>query len=156
VIREARAEDIPEIREIFREYAAWVGDAICLPSFEREVAGLPGAYALYVAVMDDRLAGCAALRKPEPGFCEMKRLYVRPEFQGAGLGRLLIERIIAEARAAGYRFLRLDTLPRMERAIALYRSFGFREIPSYGENPTGAICFELALFSRRVWFSLRE
>jgi putative acetyltransferase len=149
-IRLAHAEDLPKVREIFREYAAWVGDAICFLSFEQELAGLPGRYAdpegrLLLAFVDDHLAGCAALRKSEPNIGEMKRLYVRPAFQGAGLGRDLAERVIGEARTAGYVSLRLDTLPRMERAIRMYRDLGFRKIPAYGDNPPGAICFELAL-----------
>ena len=91
------------------------------------------------------LVGCVALRKLEDGVCEVKRLYLRPESRGAGLGKSLLDRIIEEARSAGYRLLRLDTLPRMARAIELYREFGFREIPPYGGNPAGAICFELSL-----------
>jgi ribosomal protein S18 acetylase RimI-like enzyme len=75
----------------------------------------------------------------------MKRLYIRPAFQGPGLGRMLVEQIIEEAKAADCQFLRLDTLPIMERAIALYRTFGFREIPPYGDHPPEAICFELTL-----------
>ena len=75
----------------------------------------------------------------------MKRLYLRPVFRGSGLGRCLVEQIVAEARETGYRFLRLDTLPRMERAIAMYRALGFYEIPRYADNPPSAICFELRL-----------
>ncbi len=149
-IRLAHAEDLPKVREIFREYATWVGDEICFLLFEQELAGLPGRYTapegrLLLVFVDDHLAGCAALRKSEPNIGEMKRLYVRPAFQGAGLGRDLAERVIGEARTAGYVSLRLDTLPRMERAIRMYRDLGFRKIPAYGDNPPGAICFELAL-----------
>jgi GNAT superfamily N-acetyltransferase len=127
-----------------------VGDHICFQTFAREVADLPGRYEppdgrLLIALVDDQLAGCAALRKLSPGIGEMKRLYVRPAFRGTGLGRLLVEQIIAEARSAGFQFLRLDSLPRMERAITLYRAFGFREISPYGDNPASAICFELTL-----------
>ena len=134
------------VRELFREYAEWVGSPICFQSFEREMAGLPGEYLpLLVVVEPDKLAGCAGLRDLGDGVCEMKRLYVRPEYQGTGLGWQLVERIVAEAGNAGYRLLRLDTLPVMERAIALYRTLGFREIPRYGDNPPKAICFELTL-----------
>jgi ribosomal protein S18 acetylase RimI-like enzyme len=130
------------IRELFREYADWVGDA--------SLAELRGRYAsLLIAFHAEQLAGCAALRDIGDGIGEMKRLYVRPDFQGAGLGRSLVERVIAEAKFAGYRALRLDTLPKMERAIALYRSLGFHEIPPYGDNPPEAICFELKLQSQR-------
>jgi putative acetyltransferase len=122
------------------------GSAICFESFTREVAELPGRYApILVAFESNQLAGCAALREIGDGVGEMKRLYVRPAFQGAGLGRSLVERVIAEAKSAGYRALRLDTLPMMERAIALYRSLAFHEIPRYGNNPPEAICFELEL-----------
>ena len=149
-IRLAHAEDLTEVSEIFREYAAWVGDAICFQSFEQELAGLPGRYAepegrLLLAIVGDQLAGCVALRKSEPNFGEMKRLYVRPAFRGTGLGRELVERVVEEARTAGYASLRLDTLPRMERAIRMYRELGFREIPPYGDNPPEAICFKLIL-----------
>ena len=134
------------VRELFREYANWVGSPICFAAFEREMAGLPGSYSsLLVVVESGQLAGCAALRSLGEGTGEMKRLYVRPAFQGKGLGRLLVERIIAEAKAAGHRRLVLDTLPVMEGAIGLYRSLGFREIPAYGDNPPEAICFELPL-----------
>ena len=149
-IRAARSEDIAPVQLLFREYAEWVGNDICFQTFERELADLPGRYdppdgRLLIALADDRLAGCAALRKLGPGLCEMKRLYVRPAFRGTGFGRSLVEQIMAEARSAGYRFLRLDTLPHMERAIGMYRALGFHEIPPYGNNPASAICFETAL-----------
>jgi N-acetylglutamate synthase-like GNAT family acetyltransferase len=134
------------VRELFREYAEWVGSAICFASFTREMQELPGRYSpLLIAFHDGQVAGCAALRQIDAGIGEMKRLYVRPAFQGRGLGKGLVERVIAEAGAAGYRELRLDTLPALERAIALYRTLGFREIPPYGDNPPEAICFELEL-----------
>jgi ribosomal protein S18 acetylase RimI-like enzyme len=150
LIRPAQAEDIEEVRRLFREYAEWVGSEICFESFARELAELPGRYAppggrLLLAFVDGRLAGCVALRWLEPGICEMKRLYIQPEFRGSGLGRSLVERVIGEAGESGYRFLRLDTLPRMERAVAMYRAFGFYEIPRYADNPASAICFELLL-----------
>lgn len=150
MIRLAHAQDLGEVRAIFREYAEWVGDEICFRSFETELAGLPGRYApaqgrIILAHSGADLAGCVALRPLNPTTGEMKRLYVRPEFRGSGIGRMLILRIVEEARAIGYSALRLDTLPRMERAIRTYRDLGFQEIPPYGENPSGALCFELKL-----------
>jgi ribosomal protein S18 acetylase RimI-like enzyme len=142
------------VRELFREYAEWVGSPICFDSFSRELADLPGQYALPQGALllafvgqaiSSHAAGCVALRRFSEGIGEMKRLYVRPAYQGSGIGRQLVERILAEARISNYHRLRLDTLPMMERAIALYRSLGFQEIPRYGDNPKGAICFELKL-----------
>lgn len=134
------------VRALFREYAASIGDAICFQAFERELAGLPGSYSPILLASDGGdLVGCVALRGLGDGCGEMKRLYIRPGARGAGLGRRLTERIIAEAKARGFGALRLDTLPSMERAIALYRAMGFREIPPYGGNPPEALCFELAL-----------
>jgi len=135
LIRAAEAADLDIARELLREYAAWVGDEICFSSFERELADLPGRYAppdgrLLLAVSDDRSpSGCVALRRFSEDAAEVKRLYVRPAFRGSGLGRALIERIIAEARCAGYARLLLDTLPRMGDATRLYRAYGFHEIP---------------------------
>jgi ribosomal protein S18 acetylase RimI-like enzyme len=135
------------VRLLFREYAAWVGSAICFTKFEHELAGLPGEYSplLVAEGPGGELAGCVGLRRLSVGVGEMKRLYVRPSFQGSGLGRLLIERVVGEARVAGYGVLRLDTLPVMARAIGLYRAMGFCEIPRYGDNPAEAVCFELGL-----------
>jgi len=150
MIRAAQMEDLPEVRQIFREYAAWVGNEICFQSFTKELEELPGRYGppsgtLLLAVEQDEIAGCVALRTLEPGIGEMKRLYVRPAFRKTGLGRELTLQIAAAARALGLRALRLDTLPRMEGAIRMYRALGFREIEPYGDNPPEAICFELAL-----------
>jgi ribosomal protein S18 acetylase RimI-like enzyme len=150
VIRQFEGEDLEPTRELFHEYAAWVGDEICFEKFQRELAELPGGYAppegrLLLAFVERQLAGCVALRRFAAEIGEMKRLYVRPEFRGTGLGRELARQLIAEAKDAGYKLLRLDSLPRMERAIAMYRGLGFYEIPRYSDNPDGAICFETQL-----------
>ena len=146
MIRPARPDEFDAVRELFREYGEFVGSPICFENFAREIASLPGEYiCLLVAEESGELAGCAALRTIGESVAEMKRLYVRPGFQGRGLGRLLAERIIHEARASGHRLIRLDTLPVMGSALALYRSLEFRQIPPYGGNPPEAICFELLL-----------
>jgi GNAT superfamily N-acetyltransferase len=136
----ARApEDVPVVRALFLEYAAGLGIDLCFQNFEAEVAGLPGRYAppsgrLLLAVGDSGPAGCVGLRALDSDTCEMKRLFVRPAFRGTGTGRLLVEAIIAEGRAAGYREMRLDTLPSMAAAIALYESLGFRPVEPYAVN----------------------
>jgi GNAT superfamily N-acetyltransferase len=146
------SDDIARARTLFREYETWIETDLCFQNFEQELAALPGKYAapdgrLLLAFQDELLAGCVALRKIDDGVCEMKRLFVRPAFHGKGLGRQLIERILREAREIGYRRMRLDTLPpRMNRAIGLYRAFGFREIEPYYDNPVaGALFMELEL-----------
>ena len=144
-------EEIAHAKALFREYEQGVGYSLCFQGFDREVAELPGAYApprgrLLLAREGPELAGCIALRPLEGGACEMKRLYVRDTFRGRGLGRLLAERVLAEARAIGYARMRLDTLPTMTAAIPLYRSLGFREIEPYNANPIeGALFMEKEL-----------
>ena len=145
-------EGVKQARGLFREYEAWLGLDLCFQNFEKELAELPGAYApptgrLLLAFEDDQLVGCVALRKLSDGVCEMKRLFVRPQFHGRGLGRRLAERIIDEARRASYERMRLDTLPeQMGNAITLYRSLDFKEIEPYYKNPvTGALFMELVL-----------
>jgi putative acetyltransferase len=143
---------IEQARELFLEYAQSLGFSLCFQSFDEELAGLPGDYAppggrLLLAKYRDQLAGCVALHGLEPGICEMKRLYLRPQFRGRGLGRVLAERIIAEGRLIGCRKMRLDTVePVMPNAVAMYRRLGFKEIEPYRPNPiAGALYMELGL-----------
>lgn len=143
---------IKAVRELFLEYAQALGFSLCFQGFDKELAELPGMYAppagrLLLATVNGAAAGCAGLHALEGDICEMKRLYVRPSWRGAGLGRKLAETMIAEARAIGYRRMRLDTLAgKMDRAISLYRQLGFAEIPPYRSNPIdGALYMELKL-----------
>ena len=143
---------IAQARELFLEYAQSLGFSLCFQNFDKELAGLPGDYAppegrLLLAHYEDQLAGCVALHSLEPGICEMKRLYLRPQFRGKGLGRTLAQRIISEARKIGYRRMRLDTVePVMKDAVAMYRKLGFKEVAPYRANPiAGAMYMELEL-----------
>jgi putative acetyltransferase len=152
LIQAQSAAEITGARELFEEYAAGLGINLCFQNFEKELADLPGAYVppsgrLLLAIENGEVAGCVALRKIGDSVCEMKRLYVRPAFRGTGLGRTLAETIIRAAREIGYQRMRLDTLPdRMDRAIAMYRSLGFKEIKPYYDNPVaGAAFMELEL-----------
>jgi ribosomal protein S18 acetylase RimI-like enzyme len=147
-------DDIQHARTLFNEYEAWLQVDLCFQSFEKELAELPGKYAppegrLLLAVVNGKVAGCVALRKIGEGTCEIKRLYLRPEFRGLGLGRQLAETIIREAKEIGYERMRLDTLPpKMDDAIKLYRSLRFKEIEPYYNNPVpGAKFMELDLVS---------
>ena len=144
-------DELPAVRRLFEEYAASLEVDLGFQDFERELLELPGEYSppagrLLLALDDGEPAGCVALRPYEPDVCEMKRLYVRPDFQGSGLGRRLAERIVEAGRDAGYRLMRLDTLPTMAAARSLYRSLGFEEIDAYRHNPVhGTTFFQLRL-----------
>jgi putative acetyltransferase len=149
-------------RELFLEYAQSLGFSLCFQNFDQELAGLPGDYAppegrLLLAYHEGQLAGCVALhplvaetrgtKLDGKKTCEMKRLYLRPNFRGKGVGLGLVAAVIAEARQIGYTRMRLDTVePIMKDAVAMYRRFGFREIAPYRPNPiAGALYMELEL-----------
>ncbi len=145
-ISDAGASDISLVRDLFTEYAAGLGVDLSFQAFDEELAGLPGRYAppagrILLARDGDAAAGCIALRSLGYGRCEMKRLYVRPAHRGRGVGRLLIGRLLDEARRIGYECMYLDTLPSMVGAIKLYRSLGFTPSEPYCHNPVPGALF---------------
>ncbi len=147
------AGEIAKVRELFEEYERSLGFDLQFQNFRHELDQLPGAYAppdgrLLLVTSGARPAGCAGIRKIGEGICELKRMYIRPEFRGQKLGRRLALLLIDEAKRIGYRTMRLDTIGTMVEAIGLYRSLGFREIPPYYNNPVpGAVYMELDLLN---------
>ncbi len=147
-IRQATTtDDIERARALFVEYAQWLKVDLCFQGFAEELAALPGAYAaprgrlLLAGTAHDAFA-CIALRPLEgAGMAEVKRLYVRPAHRGERWGYRLAEGLIAEARAIGYRELKLDTLEWMTPARALYASLGFRECGAYYDNPLAGVVY---------------
>ncbi len=140
-------DDLEEVRVLLLEYAASLAIPLDFQNFDRELAELPGAYAPpRGVVLLARGLGCVALRPFDDTTCELKRLYVRPQARGSGLGRALVEEVVAEARRLQYARMRLDTLPTMVAAQALYEQLGFHEIAAYTSNPVaGARFLELEL-----------
>ena len=148
IVQAQSENEIEQVRELFGEYVAWLGINLCFQNYDKEVADLPGEYALprgrlLLALADDgAAAGCAALRNLGNGVAEMKRLFVRPAFRGQRLGWQLAEMILDEARTLGYERIRLDTLPgKMDQAIAMYRVLGFKDIAPYYNNPVAEAAF---------------
>jgi GNAT superfamily N-acetyltransferase len=148
--------DLDQARVLFNEYEASLGISLCFQNFGEELANLPGDYApprgrLLVAREFDQLAGCVAMRPVDQTTCEMKRLFLRPAYRSRGLGRVLVEAIIEEARKIGYTHMRLDTITdRMGRAVELYKSMGFVEIEPYYHSSVDTTKFmELDLVSTK-------
>jgi ribosomal protein S18 acetylase RimI-like enzyme len=145
-------DDLAAAIALFREYAASLDIDLAYQDFQGEMAAMPGQYApprgelLLARLRDGAAVGCVGLRPIEPeGCCEMKRLYVAPQGRGERLGDSLVEYILMTAERIGYREMRLDTLPSMRAAIALYRKFGFEPMAPYYDTPVAG-----TLFMRRV------
>jgi putative acetyltransferase len=152
LIQAISPEQLEQARRLFLEYADSLGFSLSFQHFDEELESLPGAYAppsgrLLLAQRASEADGCVAMHPLDHQICEMKRLYVRPTHRGEGVGRMLVDRVIAEARIIGYERMRLDTIESsMQDAIALYRRRGFREIAAYRPNPiAGALYLELLL-----------
>ena len=149
----ALAEDLPVVRDMFIEYATWLGADLSFQGFDEELDSLPGKYRppdgmilLARPPATTAIAGCIALRRFDADQCEMKRLWVREPFRRLGVGQVLVSGIIDAARATRYRAMVLDTLETMVPALHLYESFGFCEIQPYYNNPLpGAVYLRLAL-----------
>jgi putative acetyltransferase len=149
LISDAGSGDAAELREMLREYAAWIGeDCFWRDGFEEELAALPGYYDALLVARDDagELVGSVAVKRLPDGAAELKRLYVRPAARGTGLGKTLAATAVERARELGYETIRLDTLPKMETARGIYASLGFVPSERYSDNPIpGVLWLELAL-----------
>jgi ribosomal protein S18 acetylase RimI-like enzyme len=150
-IRPADVDEMQLVRALFREYQTWLDVDLCFQGFEQELAALPGDYCaprggLWLARRGRQLAGVVALRPMDADCAELKRLWVRPGHRGSGLGRQLTQLAIGFAKKNSYLAVRLDTLPQMQSALALYRSLGFQVIEPYYDNPlAGVVYMELSL-----------
>lgn len=155
IIEASSAGQVVQARELFEEYARSLGFSLCFQGFDKELAGLPGEYAppsgrLLLAEADGKIAGCVALHalpQQGPDACEVKRLFVGPEYRGQKVGRRLMDAVLDEARRIGYGRMLLDTVSgKMDTAIAMYRDYGFREVTAYRKNPQpGVLYMELDL-----------
>ena len=145
IIEEGR--DLDAIRELFREYEKELNEDICFQSFEDELRDPLKKYGppsgdLMLAYWDDEVAGCIALTKmKEENACEMKRLYVRPDFRKNKIGKYLVEDLLTAAKERNYRIMRLDTFEKLEPAIHLYHQYGFKNISAYYDNPLNGVVY---------------
>lgn len=152
IVEVRTADQVVQIRELFEEYWKSFGFTPCFQGFEEEVASLPGKYAapggtLALLLVEDEVAGCVALRRFDETRGEFKRLYVRPAYRGMGLGKVLLDWMVGRARELGYRKLVADTMPQMEKALAMYDQAGFMRIEAYASDPTpGAVYLEMTLW----------
>ena len=146
IVQATTPPQIQTLRDLFREYEAFLQVDLCFQRFEEELAGLPGRYAppqgaLLLASATGRTAGCVAMRALDEDVCEMKRLYVRPPYLGLGLGKKLARNVIELARAAGYATMRLDTLEKLRPALCLYTGLGFETCQPYYDNPLPGVVY---------------
>lgn len=141
ILEVSTPELISQTKHLFREYEKWLNVSLCFQGFEDEVDTLPGKYAppegrLYIVKSAEGYSGCIALRKIDEGICEMKRLFLKEELRGKGIGNILVTRIIQDAKDIGYKTMRLDTIKeKMPKAVAIYTKHGFIEIEPYYQNP---------------------
>lgn len=138
--------DLKDLSALFQEYAASLGVDLNYQNFSAELSDLPGKYAkpdgrLFLVLVDGAPAGCVAMRRLDASRAEMKRLFIRPDYRGLHLGRMLVEQIIQDAVSIGYHSLVLDTLSTMDRAKSLYHSLGFVEIAPYYASPIAGTCY---------------
>jgi len=146
IIQVTTPEQIQVAADLFREYQSYLNVDLCFQGFEQELATLPGKYvdpigAILLAEHDNQIAGCVAIRLLKDNICEMKRLYVKDEFRGLSMGRMLAEAVINKAKQLGYEKMQLDTLQRLERAIGLYAKLGFKQIRPYYANPLSEVVY---------------
>ncbi len=146
--------DVQETKELIKEYLKWIDNDLSFQQVDEELAGFPKKYeepdgSFFIAKDGKNVIGCIGLKKIQSGICEMKRLFVKDEYKGRGLGKELIKTLIEEAKKKGYSKMRLDTLSKMKSAQRLYKEFGFYEIEQYVVNPIeGAVFMEKILSAK--------
>lgn len=142
----AAYNDLENIKLLFNEYTTMLGVNLTFQGYDEEIKNLSGKYALpygrlYIAYYNNKAAGCIALRKFENDGCEMKRLFVRPEYRHLKIGKKLVDKIIEDARELKYKYMVLDTLSNLHEAVSLYRKSGFQKVEAYYENPLDNVLY---------------